>query len=572
MTLIVVPSLCWLLLTIHYGTSFVLLPLKISKENPQQYTDRIGWTIVNRWPPPVLPTSHPFDPDRNIILSSSRRKVDSSSSSTSSSSSSGGSRGSSKRVSNKNKETVATTTAALPLNYRRNDDNSEYVVEMTSVIESAFNGKYTTTSTSFSESLAELENNNNHIMNDPRLIEFVTIGETSIVGENKAKENTLLLEQQQQQQLQDSNNMYNSNGFFPFATMMSGCAPYIAGHAGKVAVFHIPGSVIVDDNDTKIADNLLSDMALCWLMGMKIVIVAGSLTEGNGNGNDNDNCSIPSDDSSNNTTTTLYHQHECDNTLRVTNSIMIRHIEEEASFIRTEIERKLNRCLRAHGACSTTKSMDEEGNVVSGNFYTAQQFGTVRDINYQYTGYTSSVHTDSISKVLQNNDVVLLSTVGLSPYGDLVNVNGYHLAATVAAQLYASKLIFIANTDSSVLRRIGETTSIQEIPLSFSKSIVKYYDVKCHNTGYATFVQAQKTLRSGDVEFLLNLGWCNWSLDRGVGRAHIVNPITDGALLEELFTSNNGANTCLYHDDDMKQNDYNIVATEDWDEFFKSST
>jgi hypothetical protein len=36
----------------------------------------------------------------------------------------------------------------------------------------------------------------------------------------------------------------------------------------------------------------------------------------------------------------------------------------------------------------------------------------------------------------------------------------------------------------------------------------------------------------------------------GVTRAHIVNP-TDGALLEELFTSKNGANTCIFHDKEL---------------------
>jgi hypothetical protein len=60
---------------------------------------------------------------------------------------------------------------------------------------------------------------------------------------------------------------------FPFAAMMQGSAVYIAAHAGKVAVFHIPGDLIEKED---IADHLLSDMALCWLLGMKTVIVVGS--------------------------------------------------------------------------------------------------------------------------------------------------------------------------------------------------------------------------------------------------------------------------------------------------------
>jgi hypothetical protein len=47
------------------------------------------------------------------------------------------------------------------------------------------------------------------------------------------------------------------------------------------------------------------------------------------------------------------------------------------------------------------------------------------------------------------------------------------------------------------------------------------------------------------------LAWAVWALQQKntVARAHIVNP-SDGALLEELFTSSkNGLNTCVYHDD-----------------------
>ena len=62
------------------------------------------------------------------------------------------------------------------------------------------------------------------------------------------------------------------SSYYPFAAMMQGSAPYIADHAGKVVVFHIPGELL---EDTKASDALLQDIALCWLLDMKIVIVAG---------------------------------------------------------------------------------------------------------------------------------------------------------------------------------------------------------------------------------------------------------------------------------------------------------
>lgn len=377
-------------------------------------------------------------------------------------------------------------------------------------------------------------------LSDPSMIEFVETNDPAILEE---KGSLMTVEQAR-----------DLAGSYPFAAMMQGSAMYIAAHAGKVSVFHIPSSN-VEDEET--CDHLLSDMALCWLLGMKIVVVVGSRYA-------SDTCQVPGLEGSDE----MQYPHECNNALRITSAQMLRDIEEEAGFCRTEIERKLNRFLRAH-CLSTSETPDLEGNVVSGNFYKAQKFGVVRGEDFQFTGYSSAVNKEGIMKVLHSNDIVLLSSIGMSPDGELVNVNGYHLAATVASALEASKLIYVANHNSAVLRKKGERSTIQELPLSFSKLITNYHQVKCHNTGFATFVRARQTLQPGAVELLLHLGWSNWALDRRVGRAHIVNPL-DGALLEELFTSKNGANTCLYHDDDAEDHPDGVVAQEDWDEFFES--
>ena len=271
----------------------------------------------------------------------------------------------------------------------------------------------------------------------------------------------------------------------------------------------------------------------------------------------------------------------------MTDRTTLRAVEEEAGYLRTEMERKLNRCLRAH---SGTISSDDpraaapNGNVVSGNFYTAKRFGEIRGEDFQYTGFAAETHTENILQVLQNDDVVLLSTVGLSPMGELVNVNGYHLAATVAASTNASKLIFLSN-QSCLLQLLSsrneadsqqpQQSIIQELPMSLAQSIIQHHNVKCHKTGFATFQKAQQSLPPAAVELLLHLGWAAWAVDRGVVRSHIVNP-GDGALLEELFTSKNGANTCLFHDRELEHsvNDENIdgdIDLEDFDDFFAST-
>ena len=352
---------------------------------------------------------------------------------------------------------------------------------------------------------------------------------------------------------------------YPFALMMQGCAPYIAAHAGQTAVFHIPGEWLGDDNELveKTSDRLFSDMAIAWLLGMRLVIVVGCRY-------DMDSCDVDFVD----------HPHECHNSLKVTDTDTLRRVEEEAGYLRTEVERKLNRCLRLHGgAVSTPENPAPEGNVVSGNsFYTARLFGNVRGEDFEHTGFTTNVHTANIERTLKNNDIVLLTTVGSSPQGDLVHVNGYHLAATVAASLDAYKLIYLSN-EGTVLQSKKDVDAqgnpqkgepIQELSLSFAQSLLEYHQVQVHKTGFATFEHARQSLPSGAVELLLHLGWASWGLLNGVKRAHVVNP-GDGALLEELFTSKNGANTCLYHDVEENDSSDGDFDESELDSFFASA-
>jgi acetylglutamate kinase len=381
------------------------------------------------------------------------------------------------------------------------------------------------------------------------------------------------------------------HGHYPFAAMMQGSGPYIANHAGKIAVFHLPGDIFESTTTTSkhYCDALLQDIALCWLLDMKIIIVVAVQysTVHTSSSSSSSASSTTSNDAATATTTattagtaasTHMLAHECHNTLKVTSQSTLRLVEEEAGFLRTELERKLNRCLRAHnGLGDHNTNCPSEGNVVSGNFYTAHRFGVVRGKEYEYTGYASETHTKNIRQVLDNNDIVLLSTIGLSAMGELVNVNGYHLAATVAASLQASKVIYIAS-QGSVLCSKKDRTPIQELPVSFAESITAYHQVTCSNMGFATFQNAKEQLQdSSAVELLLHMAWSCWSVKNGTRRAHICNP-SDGSVLEELFTAKNGANTCIYHDSeiasliDSQQNVEDQTSQKDWDDFFASAS
>jgi amino-acid N-acetyltransferase len=365
--------------------------------------------------------------------------------------------------------------------------------------------------------LAQRLEGSNRMKNDPSLVEFVS-------SEDYTKDvpNDLALP--------------DDDGHYPFAAMLQGSAPYIASHLGGTVVFYIPGEWLHKPN--KLFDSFLQDISLARLMGMKIVLIADCRLE--------QDPTCPRDQ--------YGYAHECHNTLRPTSTSAMKGREEEAGYIRFEVERKLNRFLKKHLVYDMN---DQEGNVVGGSmFYSARAFGVVpgSDEDFQHTGFVHKVYTDNIQHALDNNDVVLLTTVGCSASGDSVNVNGHHLAATVAASLKAYKLIYMANEGSVLAKKGANGQFFQEVPLSFAKDLCDYHKVKVHKTGFANFENARQRLEPRAVELLLNLAWGSWAIGQGVTRAHVVNP-KDGALLEELFTSKNGANTCLYHDDENLTSD-----------------
>lgn len=360
---------------------------------------------------------------------------------------------------------------------------------------------------------------------EPAKIEFVPSSDNSLGNENGPDDGE---EEEEDMAISQSVNYLRESG------------RYIADHRDNTAVIHIPGEII----EAQGFSNLLDDIALCWLLGLKIVLVVGGRFKQDCHGL---SCGI-----------NFEYGHEYHNSIHVTDDELLRNTQEEAGYVRFEVERMLNKSLRLHAGMGPTNAHAPapNGNVVSGNFYTASQFGVVKGLDYKSTGYPKHVHVEKIQKILSDNDIVLLTSIGTSRMGELVNVNSNHLAAFVAASLRASKVIYLS-TVGTVLRSTTTQKRMLDIPLSCSKSLTEYHGIQVHDAGFVSFDKAQETLDPFTVEKLLNLGWSNWSLEKGVKRAHVVGP-SDGALLEELFTSMDGANTCVRQENDSQDLGYDF--------------
>ena len=233
---------------------------------------------------------------------------------------------------------------------------------------------------------------------DPAEIDIVTVAEDT-------DDNALLADDSSSSSQQQSSSSSSSSLLqFPFVSMFRGSANYIANHRNTLAVYHIPGGLL-DENDA-VFRNLMNDVSLTWLLGMKVVLVVGCRHQ------IEKRISAKDDDNDEEQQHSLAY-----GALRVTDEDMLRIVKEEAGYVRFEVERQLARALRVQGAgapkqnvragssssttttTTTTHSISTEpsfdGNVVSGNFYSAQPFGVRDGVDYKCvkTASVDSVHT-----------------------------------------------------------------------------------------------------------------------------------------------------------------------------------
>ena len=74
--------------------------------------------------------------------------------------------------------------------------------------------------------------------------------------------------------------------------------------------------------------------------------------------------------------------------------------------------------------------------------WSQQPFGVVDGIDYCWTGFPRKVEIERIRQIHETNDIVLLTSLGVSPSGEIFNVNSEFLAASVAGAMSASKVIY----------------------------------------------------------------------------------------------------------------------------------
>jgi amino-acid N-acetyltransferase len=164
--------------------------------------------------------------------------------------------------------------------------------------------------------------------------------------------------------------------------------------------------------------------------------------------------------------------------------------------------------------------------VVSGNFVTAKPKGVIDGVDFQHTGEVRRIDRRAIGQQLDLGNIVLLSSCGYSPSGEMFNLTAEDVATQAAISLAAEKLILMGEDEGlpSMADKLSDNDSdiISQITTDQLSKLIDNLsgEHKTHAQSSLTAVKA------------------------GINRAHLLSHKIDGALLQELFT-HEGAGTLI---------------------------
>lgn len=275
----------------------------------------------------------------------------------------------------------------------------------------------------------------------------------------------------------------NGPGFVSFFRQV---APYVHAFRGKTFVISFGGKAI----QGAFARTLAWDAALLAALGIRLVLVHGARPQ-------------IDEELHEKGLEPLYHGLH-----RIIDAAALDCVIDAVGSVYLEIEGLLSQGL------PNTPMANSTMRVVGGNFITAKPLGVIDGVDLQYTGAVRKVDADGIRAQLNLGNIVMLSSIGVSPTGEIFSLNMENVAESVAVAVGADKLIFI--TDSAGVTN-QEGVLVEELTADAAEVLLR-----------------NETWLSNDIKRCLPAAVR--ASRRSVGRVHIVGYEADGALLEELFT------------------------------------
>lgn len=246
-----------------------------------------------------------------------------------------------------------------------------------------------------------------------------------------------------------------------------GASPYISSHRDKTFVVYLPGHGV----EHEALNGVVQDLVLLTSLGVRLVVVYGAAPQIDQALADRD----------------LNSDFEAG--IRITTPEILPIIESG---------------IRRSGSRLEAEFHKLDVDLAQGNHIKAKPLGIENGIDFHNTGRVRRVNATGIRKQLDYGAIVLISSLGYSPSGEVFNINSLEVAGEVAAAVLADKLIIL---DHDI--RDSEGQLINEIQVDEIDTQLGFHD---------------------------HLSAARRAALQGVNRCHLLDINIDGALLAELYT------------------------------------
>ena len=277
------------------------------------------------------------------------------------------------------------------------------------------------------------------------------------------------------------------------AEVLTQALPYIKKYSGKIVVIKYGGNAMINE---QLKQQVMEDIALLWLIGVKVVLVHGGGPE------------------INETMNRLGKQAQFVNGLRVTD-------KETVDIVQMVLAGKVNKTLVNLLQMKGGHAVGLSG--IDGGIIEA----TMKDEALGYVGRITRIRTQPITDLLEKNYIPVISTVASDRLGNTYNINGDTAAAYIAGALNAERLIMMTDI-AGILRDKDDPSTL--IPA-------------------LTVNQAKKLFDEGVISggMIPKVDCCIEAIGKGVKHVVIMDGRVPHSILMELLTDE-GAGTMVMGD------------------------
>ncbi len=221
------------------------------------------------------------------------------------------------------------------------------------------------------------------------------------------------------------------------AEVLTQALPYIKKFNGKVIVIKYGGNAMIND---QLKEQVMEDIALLWLIGVKVVLVHGGGPEINELMNK------------------LGKKAEFVDGLRVTD-------KETVDIVQLVLAGKVNKSLVTLLQMKGGHAVGVSG--IDGGLIEAE----VKDERLGYVGRITKIRPQPVEALLEKNYIPVISTVASDKHGNVYNINGDTAAAFIAGALGAERLLMMTDIAGILRDKDDPASLIPELTVSEAQAL-----------------------------------------------------------------------------------------------------